>query len=164
MNCWKNSAHTECWKRSNGDRTWIALHGRPRRQPHRQEIAEPPSNFFQIFNNPPWLSLPSRNSETSCNGCLPSGRAIRPLLMREPHFDASRLPTALLFLTWGRHIYFCNEGGMMFPYETSDFGDAGNKVFRQFLMAGLSDDDKETDASPHAGFLFVWPVADALVS
>jgi hypothetical protein len=69
-----------------------------------------------------------------------------------------------MFLAGGRHVYFCDEGGIMLPQETSDFGDAGDKVFRQLLMAGLSDDDKKTYASPHGGFLFVWPVADALVS
>ena len=111
---------------------------------HRQGITEPPIQFIPIIQQRPLVAH-----------CLSSGRTIRPLLMREPHFDASRLATFLMFLAGGRHIYFCDEGGMMLPQETSDFGNTGDKVFREFLMAGLSDDDKKADASPHGGFLFV---------
>ena len=35
LNCRKNFAHTECWKRSDGDRTWI-----PHQEKHSNTFIE----------------------------------------------------------------------------------------------------------------------------
>ena len=53
LNCWENFAHTECWKRPDGDRTEIRHLANDSNTFIAKGLQNRQSNLFQLFDNVP---------------------------------------------------------------------------------------------------------------